>query len=604
MEPLWRFRQGFSFMARRGRPPKATSTTVLDNRHQRFRDWFELARKQSESWRADAKDDYGFVEGHAQWTQAQRAELEKQKRPALTFNNILPTINSISGHERGSRLGVTFKPRGLEDDRISSIANSAYKFAEEQSDLIYEASDAFADMAICGRGWVEMGMDFSDVDEPFGELKPKRRHPLTMFWDPNSSDYNMQDAEYLFQATWVDEDYLRLFFPSGMKDIRPGEWLGTTAAYVGEKELMENWRDTRAKKIRLLRCWYKVKRHAFLLILPDNQVERFDTEEAATSARDALAQTASAAMSEVPDMPILDRVVTDCRSADLVWWRTLRDAPSPYRHRNYPFVPFRAFSFDEIVMGVVRNLKDPQREKNKRWQSMTHMISTMAKNGWKIPKGSVSAEQLSKWETESSKPGFWFEYNHVIGAPEEFTGKPLPTVFIDIAVMSEDEIRKISGAAQELMGIARSPDQSGKAMNVIKQGAVTILAPLFDSLDRSERTLGSQAMSQIQQYYPPEKIYDILGSDVRAQLGDEDQALSMIERAQRLKYDTIIDTAPLLSSERDRQLGVITEWLKIVPSPALLRMGLKMSDFPDKEAAIRELEQPTQGQPEQGAMNG
>jgi len=152
--------------------------------------------------------------------------------------------------------------------------------------------------------------------------------------------------------------------------------------------------------------------------------------------------------------------------------------PIPYKHNEYPIIPLIAYQFDEKTMGVVRSLKDPQREKNKRWSQMLHMINTMAKGGWKIPKRSVSAEQLSKWPTESGKPGFYFEFNPIVGEPKEIQGQNIPTSFVALMQIAEDEIRKTSGAIQELLGLARAGDQSGKAIRTLQQSGATILAPL------------------------------------------------------------------------------------------------------------------------------
>ena len=582
------------------------------DRLERFRFFFQQAKKTSELWRVDAKEDYSFVEGYGQWQQKEKEELNKQLRPALVMNSILPVINLISGQERAARLGITYKPRGFDDDRASQIANQSFRFASDNSNLIYEASDAFQDMTICGRGFLYTMIDYHQHDEPLGEIKVKRIHPLSVFWDENATQYDMQDASYMIWAKWISEDMLKIYYPSAMAEIKSGDWLGMPAELTGEPTIDYNWRDKRTGRLRIMEFWYKVPK-SVAFVITETGVQRFDTVSNAKSAiaegtRMSVNQSAS-----IPNMEIIERVIKECRVAHVTAWKILKDSPSPYDHNQYPFIPFIAYNFDEKVMGIVRSLKDPQREKNKRWSQMLHMINTMAKGGWKIPKRSISPEQLSKWSTESGKPGFWFEYNPLIGEPKEIDGQNIPTSFVSLMQIAEDEIRKTSGAIQELLGLSRSGDQSGKAIKTLQQSGATILAPLFDSLVRSQKILGQQVISLIQQYYTPEKIIDILGIDGISKIGlDQDNVQQFIERAMSSKYDVVVDVTPLLGSDRDRQfqqaldlIGILAK-IGVPPPKPLLELLISVSDWPGKEALIQEMNQappmvtPDQMQPQMG----
>lgn len=583
------------------------SNTIPEKRIDKFRFFFDQARRTSEIWRIDAKEDYSFVEGYGQWNTQQREELLRQNRPALVMNSILPTINLISGQERASRLGTTYKPRGFDDDRFSQMANMAYRYASDASELPFNVSDAFNDMVICGRGWLGVFMDFMREDEPLGELKIQRIHPLTMFWDDNAQRYDKQDANYLIWAKWISEDILRIYYPSAMEDVHHGEWLNMPADLIGEDTLDKNWRDKRMGKVRLLEFWYKVPKSVAFMITPSG-VQRFESQRAAKEARDLMTLMATRQFAQVPDMDILERVIRDTRVAHVTYWRILRDMPSPYGHNLYPFIPLTAYAFDEKVMGVVRSLKDPQREKNKRWSQMLHMINTMAKGGWKIPKRSVSQEVLNKWSTEAGKPGFWFEYNPIAGEPKEIAGQNIPTSFVSLMQLAEDEVRKTSGAIQELLGLARAGDQSGRAIQTLQASGATILAPLFDSHVRSQKLTGHQVIELIGQYYPPEKLIDILGIAGINQLKiSEEEIFEFAERALKAKYNTVVDVTPLLGSDRERQFNQALSLMEVLaksgmpPPPQLIGLMVAVSDWPGKEELLAQIQQGGQ-EANQGAI--
>ncbi len=560
-------------------------------RLERFRAFFEHSRKASERERQEIKVDFSFVEGHGQWEEDQKEKLKKQHRPALVMNSVLPTTNLISGQERASRLGITFKPRGADDSRFSQIMNSCYRYASDVSESIYEVSDAFVDMVIGGRGWLRLGIDFNNPDEPLGEVDIKRVHPLSIFYDPAATRYDFQDSNYLIYAKWVNEDIIRLTYSNQMEFVKSGEWLSMPADQVGESTIDREWRNTRTGQIRLLEFWYKVPKKVWMVLTPDGNAQKFDSESEAKDAIDRINFVAQSAGQAAPELDIIDRVIKQTRVAYLCYWRILEDRPSPYKSGLYPFVPFKAFHFDEVVMGIVRSLRDPQREKNKRWSQMLHMINTMAKGGWKIPQGSISQDQLAKWPYESGTPGFFFEYKPNIGVPQEIQGQNIPTSFVELMRIAEDEIRKTSGAIMELMGLSRSGDQSGKAINILQQGGATILAPLFDSLVRSQKILGKQVMHLIQQYYTPDKVWEILGEE-KVQISQTVmEPMEFLQRALKSRYDAVVDVTPLLGSERERQFGQVIELLKtgVPPTPELLQILIEVSDFPNKDRYLSEL---------------
>src|SRR3972149_3760763 len=330
-------------------------------------------------------------------------------------------------------------------------------------------------------------------------------------------------------------------------------------------------------------------------------VQRFNSQKEASTARDMLARIAASSFAPVPDMELVERVIRDTRVAHVTYWRVLRDMPSPYRHNLYPFIPLTAYDFDEKVMGAVRSLKDPQREKNKRWSQMLHMINTMAKGGWKIPKRSISQDQLNTWSTEAGKPGFWFEYNPMVGEPKEIDGQQLPSSFVDLMHIAEDEIRKTSGAIQEMLGLARTGDQSGKAISILQQSGATILAPLFDSLVRSQKLLGTQMIRMIQQFYPPEKLIDILGINGITQLQlTPDSAGAFINDAMSARYNAVVDVTPLLGSDRERQFNQVISLVEVLskigvpPPPPLLALLVSVSGWPGKEELLAQINQGAQ----------
>jgi len=69
------------------------------------------ASKHQSQWRKEAREAFEFRDGD-QWDSTDRAKLEEQQRPVVTFNRVAPILDSIVGHEMGNRQELRFIPRG------------------------------------------------------------------------------------------------------------------------------------------------------------------------------------------------------------------------------------------------------------------------------------------------------------------------------------------------------------------------------------------------------------------------------------------------------------------------------------------------------------
>ena len=74
-----------------------------------------------------------YMGGGRQWPAAVRAQLEREGRPAIEFNEIKPSINSAIGYQIQNRMDIAFKPRGGEADLDKATILS--KVAMQVADL-------------------------------------------------------------------------------------------------------------------------------------------------------------------------------------------------------------------------------------------------------------------------------------------------------------------------------------------------------------------------------------------------------------------------------------------------------------------------------------
>ncbi|HOV76314.1 MAG TPA: hypothetical protein PK967_20370, partial [Candidatus Hydrogenedentes bacterium] len=72
--------------------------------------------------------DYEYTDGNGkQWLAKDRAKLEKQGRPVIEINQVLPQVLLVAGMHRDAKLGISCKPRGMEDARLSEVTSAALR---------------------------------------------------------------------------------------------------------------------------------------------------------------------------------------------------------------------------------------------------------------------------------------------------------------------------------------------------------------------------------------------------------------------------------------------------------------------------------------------
>src|ERR1051326_4438456 len=149
------------------------------------------------AFRQEAKSAQGAYDGH-QWDELDRMRLEQLRRPTLTFNEIKPTINAISGIERLNRYDMRFVARPLDSqpqlDMKGDLASEAYATVLDMCNGDMERSAAIRDMSIVGMGWTEIFMDYTlDAD---GRVQIKRRPWKEMLWDTAAREDNIEDSRW------------------------------------------------------------------------------------------------------------------------------------------------------------------------------------------------------------------------------------------------------------------------------------------------------------------------------------------------------------------------------------------------------------------------
>lgn len=647
-----------------------TPTDSLRQKQQFFKVWANA----TELARMKMGRDYQYAEGNGkQWSNADRNKVIKQNRPVLEFNQILPQLEFICGMQRDMQMDFKAYPRHFNDIRLSEITNAVLKAAMDFGRIHRTTDRVFDDGMITGLGVWEVLHNLEDAEDlVWGDIEVNRIHPQAFIYDPWAAKFDLQDGQVMGKASWMALSDFKDKHPQFAHLATPGEWLSRSSNMIGASDdlgtginlIPELW-DQESGRIRILTMWCKEAVNIILLVDErTGECKEFNSTDDAELYKQYLATTAGSnisqsmqvvstgataifanpmgqpiydpatgapmefANSEMANMAlnslaqkvgmqategiqVIKRVAKKPYWTEMVYWQELASGPSPYKDRNYPFVPYisRRWADDpDSIFGIVRNLWDPQDEYNKRYSNLLAHVNSSAHSGWLNRKvGGANRQEL---ELMGSKPGVVVEY--AVEKPMQIQPTQLPPGHFAMIEMGEKNILRISSVNAEMVGQTTQQTVSGRAIKARQAGGSVGLKPRFRTFEESNLDLVRMVFSRIQQFWPVEKIRRIIGvAEMSFPMGPggqplfmapdpvnpgmnmpvpEDEILKFLKNVVNTEFDIVFglqdssETARAAMFDQAMQLTQMVSATGRPVGPATLNALVEMSDMPSKLA--------------------
>lgn len=557
----------------------------------KFRQWFREAVDAANEWMTAAQEDYDFVAGK-QWTRDEIQGFESQSRPAITINRIKPLMNILSGYQRLNRYDIDFLPRSDDDGQICEVRKGLTKYIMDQCDYDGNESQAFLDAAIGGIGWMDVGYEFNE-DRSDGEAYVRREDPFSVYVDPEAHKVDFSDARYIARAKWVAKEDLIDIYPDHEEEINAQYAVYDTAEMREGNRTEPLWYKRDLQKVRLVELWYKKREQTQIYYLADgSSVSESELTQEMLFAG-VVAGTDKVSMTKVHCAVFFDTVL-------------LEDIDSPYQHGQFPLVPIVCFHFGvgDIPAGIVRDLKDPQREINRRRIQQLHILNTSGNGGGWIEEDAMTEEQWREFEDEYSTPGHFQKVRPQAiagGKIRERSMTPPPAALIEAETQAQGDLVSISGINEALMGTDIPSHSSGRAIELKQKQAITHIAPMFDHLRKAKKKVafllwgGSGKPGIIPQFYTEDKVYRIEGTNgqqfihINQRVVQQDPIAGTIVKTindlSHGDFDIVVSDTEASTTQRQTQMwGLVDAVSKLqVPGDLVFDMILDLSDIPHKD---------------------
>ena len=554
------------------------------------RKWFQAAVDGGRKWREEAQEDYEFVAGK-QWSDEDIANFQEDGRPAITINRIKPLLNILSGYQRLNRLDIEFLARTSDDVELCQVRRGITKYVMDRCDYDTVESRVFLDCAIGGIGWFSVRYE-QDQEIGDGEAVIGRVDPFGIYVDPEAHEPDFSDAKFLIRAKWVAKDELKQVYPEHAEEIENNFAVYDSAETDKENrvEIDPLYYSGELQKVRLVECWYKERTVTTYFFTVDGQ--QLSQEQVTPEMINAglIAGSQDIPRTEVKLCAFFDHTL-------------LEEMDSPYQHGDFPYIPmiYHYYGVGDTPAGFVRDLKDPQREINKRRIQELHLLNTSANGGGWIEEGAMTPEQEEEFKRTNNVPGHFSKVTRGgLDRIREREPKNPPMAIIQAEQQATEDLKTISGINESLLGVEVPSHASGRAIELRQKQAVTHIAVIFDALRQAKKRIANLLWGRrghagvIPQFYTAEKVYRVEGENgqqfikINEQVPVQDPVAGIVMHTlndlSQGEFDIVISDVESSTTQRQAQLWSLVDAVSKlgIPGDLVFDTIIDLSDLPKK----------------------
>ncbi|MCV9910193.1 hypothetical protein OIV19_21595 [Brucella sp. HL-2] len=538
--------------------------------------------RQYQNRREQAEDDDFY--DNIQWDPADAQVLKERGQLPLVYNVLSASVDWVTGTEKRTRTDFKVLPRRKDESEPAQRKTELLKYLSDTSRTPFHKSRAFEDAVRVGIGWLEDGFDAEADGEPIFTRYEDWRN---MLYDSTAMELDLSDARYVFRHKWVDLDIAEAMFSK-----RKGLLQRSATAeqgYYGLDELSDEISDQKEienqhahagvgvsnrsevggyhrKRVRIVEAWFRRPVETMRMSGGTFSGEIFDPFSQAH--RDQLAYREADLVKSV----IMRMHVAIFTSAGMLYL-----GRSPYRHNKYPFTPIWGYrrAKDGLPYGMIRRLKDIQRDVNKRASKALHILSTS-----KTIMDDDAIDDLDAFLEEVARPDAVIIKKRGTELRID-TDRELSQGHLELMSRSIAMVQQASGVTDELLG-RRTNASSGIAIQRRQDQGSMSTAKLFDNNIFAQQVRGEKVLSLVEQFMSEKKAFRITNKRGQAEFIEVNDGLPDNDIT-RTKADYVIDEEELRSTQRQAQVDQLMEMVTRMPPQigmAFLDLIVQMTDLP------------------------
>lgn len=459
------------------------------------------------------------------WSNIEKTKLEKQNRMILELNKIRRVVNLYSGYERENRTATVCTPVEGSDVKTSDQFSNIMYYVYDKANADYIVSEAFEHSLKTGLAIIGLYMDYSR-DKVNGDIKMYWKPFNALMLDPYFTKRDLSDCDQASTRDLLSKEQIKAMMPwidPSVIDNLPTGIRDNKYQYLG---IYRQYNSTYIAKNLCTydQYWKRInKEQMYLVDMETGVTEEWagDKDELKALKAELKAETARRAEMGLP--PRLELIQSHKRTVELniiVSGQLLYSGPDPTGLDNFPFVVVLLYheplidTFELKIQGLVRSIRDAQRQYNRRHSQIIDLMESIINTGWITKNGAVLDPNML-YMAGQGKQIVVNEGYDVNADVREISPPNIPPGYLQYQDIIDKNIMEIPGASDELLGLSSVGDSqvSGKLAEVRASNGLKGNRGIFDNLEQSKKYLGKLVIECIQKNYSPGKIARIIGED-------------------------------------------------------------------------------------------
>jgi hypothetical protein len=489
-----------------------------------FNQFFYDAYRTWGVWYGQAYQDLLAFSGD-NWTNLEKTKLEKQNRMVLELNKIRRVINLYSGYERENRTATVCMPVEDSDTQTADQFSNVMYYVYEKANADYVISEAFEHSLKTGLAIIGLYMDYSR-DKVNGDIKMYWKPFNALMLDPFFTKRDLSDCDQASTRDLLSKEHIKSLLPwvdPAIIDQLPTGIRDNKYQYLG---IYRQYNSTYiAKNLCTYDQYWKrvLKSQKYLVDLETGVTEEWEGTAEEERALKAQLREETARRAEQGLGPRLELINSHKRTVELniiVSGQLMYSGPDPTGLDNYPFIPVLLYHeplvsrFELKIQGLVRSIRDAQRQYNRRHSQIIDIMESIINTGW-ITKNGAVLDPAMLMQAGQGKQIVVNEGYDVNADVREISPPNIPPGYLSYQDIIDKNIMEIPGASDELLGLSSVGDSqvSGKLAEVRASNGLKGNRGIFDNLEQTKKYLGKLVIECIQKNYSPGKIQRIIGEE-------------------------------------------------------------------------------------------
>jgi len=466
-----------------------------------IKDFGESYERSYQLWNtfyAEAYKDLSYYLGN-QWSLEELAYLNNQRRSSFTYNKIRRLINLVQGYQRKNRLASIVSPIEGSSEATAKQFTDVMQYVMQASDGYEAISDAFKGALTTGISFLSPYIDYRN-DPVSGDIKFHRDDWNAVILDPFFTKRDLSDCSFLARRKYLSRTEVISLLPDKEDIVKALPWGSRDDKFT----YMPYARQWGMQKLLNYNEYWRTKWD-----IKDVLVDMVTGE---TREWDGDKKRLQLYRESFPQIEVMRKPVKSVELGIIVEGELLYYGKDPFGLNDYPFVPFMAIwepSYDLFnwkCQSLVRLLRDPQTEINKRRSKMVDMLDSQLNSGWIAKTNSVS-NPTSLYKSGQGQVIFLKPEAQMTDV-QRLNSPGIDASMFQLEAEFEKDLFDILGLSPENVGMAENEKiETAGVLAKARQAAGWVpMQDVFDGLRESQKLLSRKVLKLMQLNFTPEKI--------------------------------------------------------------------------------------------------